>query len=351
VTARFGAEYEKVCQAGHRWPNVDSAWDETQRRQEQLTRTIGPSIVPHGDGSLVVFGSMARGELTPGSDLDWTLLIDGACSSDHLQVVHAIRAKVNALGFKTPGPTETFGGLSFSHSLVHDVGGVDDSNENMTRRLLLLLESVAVDVGSSRAVHERVVRAVLRRYVIEDASFLDSSRSYERVPRFLLNDVVRFWRTMAVDYAHKYRERQGDGWALRNIKLRMSRKLLFVKGLVMCLSWEWARRPECRGENDLIEHLLRCAKEPPLEALAGLALRCAPGRAPDLFEAYDAFLGVLADNGRRQALGRLKPEDAYKDGVFKAARKKSDRFDDDLRHILFEADPGLRGQVERYGVF
>src|ERR1039457_1162058 len=72
------------------------------------------------DTSVVVFGSLARGEWTSGSDLDWTYLIDGQANSDHLRIVQAIQ---NVLKedprFKAPGATETFGNMTFSHDLIH----------------------------------------------------------------------------------------------------------------------------------------------------------------------------------------------------------------------------------------
>ena len=49
------------------------------------------------------------------------------------------------------------------------------------------------DVGS--------VNNILRRSVLEDFRLVHA-RIRENVPRFLLNDTVRYWRTMGVDFAY-----------------------------------------------------------------------------------------------------------------------------------------------------
>jgi hypothetical protein len=89
---------------------------------------IAGDLLPTDEGTLVVFGSLAREEFTADSDLDWTILIDGRADSRHLNIVHALKPKLSAAGFKVPGPTEVFGGLVFSHELVHAIGGDEDTN-------------------------------------------------------------------------------------------------------------------------------------------------------------------------------------------------------------------------------
>ena len=98
------------------------------------------------DASLVVFGSLARDEWTSGSDLDWTYLVDGQADPAHLLIRQRIDFAIEKQKgkFKPPGQTGTFGNMAFSHDMVHQIGGLHDTNRNMTQRILLLLESKAI---------------------------------------------------------------------------------------------------------------------------------------------------------------------------------------------------------------
>eukprot|EP01038_Epipyxis_sp_PR26KG_P012451 gene12451-16699_t len=314
-----------------RWPNIANARALSSRKMGELQK-LAADLPPRGDGALVVFGSLARGEFTPDSDLDWALVIDGQADSRHLKIVNSLKPALSNAGFKVPGPTEVFGGLVFSHELIHAIGGDEDTNKNMTRRLLLVLESAAVDVFESKQVHDRVVTGILNRYVEEDASFISNNRSSNRIPRFLLNDVVRYWRTMAVDYANKYRARAGEKWALRNIKLRMSRKLLFVSGLLMCITWalDHGKADDEFVVPGLVNHLREWTRRRPLDSLAIVVERYAPALADDIFGSYDSFLAVLGDDEKRHLLQRPGPDDAYLDEVFLDARRVATNFDDAL---------------------
>lgn len=337
---------------GRTWDNLASAVMKSHQKMTTLEKPAD-SLLPTDEGALVVFGSLARYEFTSGSDLDWAVLIDGRADSGHLKIVQEFRCKLPP-EFKPPGPTELFGGLVFSHELIHAIGGDEDTNKNMTRRLLLLLESAPVQVSQSKEVRDRILNGILYRYVEEDASFLDPDNPERKLPRFLLNDVVRFWRTMAVDYANKYRARARQSWALRNIKLRMSRKLLFVSGLFMCLSWALKPRENSDKQTlsqELVDHLGEWTKRPPLESLAIIVRDYAPSLATKIFDSYDSFLGVLEDNTKRSAMESLSPEAAYMDKAFLKARNDSDDFDEALRLLLFESNDKITQLAKRYGVF
>src|SRR5262249_6487557 len=211
LQARVGEEWSAITKARTR--AVD-----TGKKLEKTVKGLSSS-----DTSIVVFGSLARKEWTSKSDVDWTMLIDGQADPQHLEVAHDIADRLKRARFAEPGTTGIFGNMTFSHDLVQKIGGREDTNENTTRRVLLLQESAAF--GKPDA-HERTLRLILSRYLNDDWGF-KYSRLPMKVPRFLLNDIVRYWRTLTVDFVEKQRGHAGHGWGLRNAKLRMSRKLIF----------------------------------------------------------------------------------------------------------------------------
>lgn len=346
---------------GAKWENLRAARERAVEKRRVLQADL--SEFENADSSIIVYGSLGRDEFTLGSDLDWTLLVDGIADPAHLEVALAIKDKLEELGHKAPGREGVFGSLAFSHELIHQIGGQDDTNANTTRRILLLLESTVI---GKRDAHKRVLSSVLHRYLKEDRGLWHGSTQF-RVPRFLLNDIARYWRTMAVDFAAKQRARGNEGFAMRNIKLRMSRKLIFISGLLACFSChldvdesEKQKIFPAIAVQPLVEHLYRRLKLTPLESLADTLLRFEglDTWSAQLFKAYDDFLGILADesilrNGKTQRvhLERLSVDELDADPIFQRTREISHRFRDAVNEIFLRSSTELSRLTIEYGVF
>jgi predicted nucleotidyltransferase len=338
------------------WSRIAGAKEAASKVSADLAGALEKGRLVPADTAVVGFGSLARQEWTRGSDFDWTLLVDGQVSAEHLEVARSIRKLAKVLGHPEPGPTGIFGGLAFSHDIVHQIGGESDTNKNTTRRILLLFESR--NFGSGAPVRERVIRSVFRRYVGEDLRYRISEKP-KSIPRFLLNDVVRYWRTMAVDFAGKRRERD-EGWALRNVKLRMSRKLLFSAALWGCLSCQLdpsaalsastTNPPE--HDAELTKYLMGLSNKRPLDLLAEAFLKYgALDSARRAFEAYNEFLGLLDDLDTRKVLQKLELTTASDNETFRAAKDMASQFQRSLNELFFETDDSLKKAAQLYGVF
>jgi hypothetical protein len=141
---------------------------------------------------------------------------------------------------------------------------------------------------------------------------------------------------------------------LRNIKLRMSRKLLFVSGIFMCISWvlnqEEAREDKFIAQN-VVDHLRKWTQRSPLESLANIVERHATFLKDDIFDNYDSFLALLRDEHQRKLLKDLSPDDAYSNPTFIAARRVATNFDEALVKLLFGFDEEITRLAKKYGVF
>jgi predicted nucleotidyltransferase len=350
-----------ASKVGREWKNLAAAQDRAIRERRRLQSEL--SEFNSADSSIVVFGSLARDEFTPGSDVDWTLLVDGFADPAHFDTALEIRRRLKDLGHEPPGREGVFGNMAFSHNLIHQIGGEDDSNSNTTRRILLLVESKVI---GRRDAHERTLHNILHRYLNEDRGLWYGSGEF-RVPRFLLNDIVRYWRTMAVDFAYKQRTRGNEGFALRNVKLRISRKLIFLSGMLASFSCHLSLTPEerklfygTRAVQPVVAHLQKTLSLAPLELIATTLLNFENLWEPAsvLFDSYDGFIEILADESHlpdgktpRKHLDELSVEELESDAVFQEARNLSHRFRDAVHDIFLRSNTELSRLTIEYGVF
>ena len=341
---------------GMDWKNIINSEKKTNEVLSKINSTFSTSPGNRlftTDVDLVVFGSLARNECTENSDVDWTLLIDGQSRPEHYSFGHIVRDKLENAEMQEPGSTGMFGQITFGHDLINYIGGEDDTNHNISRRILMLLESDnIVWTGSNKGgtAYERILKGIIKQYFEHDSGYKSDIGSKTKVPRFLLNDIIRFWRTMCVDFAYKQKEQHGKKWALRNIKLRISRKLIFVKGLLMCIS--------CYNNDDLKiedieEHLKNMSMLKPLDILIKI---CTENKVDqqdlvNLFNSYDEFLGLLNDKEKRDELTNLEMLEVYNNKVFIESREITNRFQDALNNIFIIKDSKIKEFTLRYGIF
>lgn len=309
---------------------------------------------------VVLLGSAARQELTGESDFDYLVIAHGipGLLEDPVtkQPVHATRKMLAALqdlqrgeALARAGGTGMFGQIVSAPDLIERIGLEKDTNETHSHRILLLEESVSIYQPELR---ERLLRAMLDRY-------LDDYRSEPKtgVPRFLLNDVERYWRTICVDYQAKHwrqlplrlRAELGPAdefeWGLRYFKLLISRKLTFVgtvTSLILCKHLG-IKQPD-------VGFLYEQFEMPALARLAQLHEHIPNDRFSDLGEALrvaDEFNAKLStEEFRDQAKRARDRSEIGENGELQAMRERADDLQACLERIFF-SEP-LRSASETY---
>jgi hypothetical protein len=271
-------------------------------------------------------GSGGRGELSAHSDLDVFLLRRGrpASTLDSVELQAAVVRALREAGFPPPSRDGEFLRMHTAERLVANIGKPEDDAENtFTARMLLLLESRAL---AGRAAHAAAVSDVIAAYW-RNADY--HPRDY--LPIVLVNDIVRYWRILLLNYESKNTERLRElphdrvkaDLRLRSYKLRFSRCMTCYSFLLALLAA--SKRHGHVGVGDVSE-LVRSS---PMERLAHIAQSVDDQEVTRLVdtlrERYAEFLartaqskdtldGLFADPAYRRA--RLAEGDAFGDVVF-----------------------------------
>ena len=255
-------------------------------------------------------GSYARREATQGSDVDLFFLATGSEVSLATEKQAEFRKLLEAdLNLKLPASGGVFE-KPLSVENIFEIGGLNDDNATLTRRMLLLLEGEWV-------FNEASFRGVRRRLLDQ---YLHHGPGADKICMFLLNDVVRYWRTICIDLEHKVRL-HNKARDVRLIKLRFSRMLLYASGVLAIGEGYGLSSKEKLGS---LQTLLG---RPPIGRIRSIVGE----KAEPVLDLYADFLRGLDTAAVRQAL-----EEEQNSQVFVDLSGKARRFRDRL-HCLFDS--------------
>lgn len=228
--------------------------------------------------------------------------------------------------------TDRFLKVQSETGMLLELGGQKDDIENhFTARMLLLLESRWLFSDEN---HTRLVRSVVNAYFRD---YHDHTQDF--TPVFLVNDIVRYWKTLCLNYEHKRNRpdsnpRRKSEQHVKNLKLKFSR-------LLTCYSMIVAVSAIARQRTVNPDAVLELVELTPLQrlSLAGRFSRRASRLNSALRADYDWFL---------RAAGRSEDEMVawidsrrVRNNAFAIAR----RFGDNLLKLFLEV---ADGRILRY---
>jgi hypothetical protein len=315
------------------------------RRLAELTERLGP-VLPHlEDEPLCVYatGSYGRLEAWEGSDIDLFFLYDDA--EPHPQFAFTTFVRLAAclvdatedMGFPPFSGDGKYLEVGYVRQMEQVLGSPqDDSINAFTARMLLLLESRPVHHAE---LYERLLERVISFYYRD---FPDHDTDF--IPLFLTNDILRFWRTLTLNYEHhrlkllqlldEELERKKADSALKNYKLKVSR-LLTCFSMVANLATEPA--------PVRLETVLELCQATPRERLGRLAQQSEEAaalvtRLDGLYEDFLAsvqhneaeLLDAFRDDGRRKEALR----DASEFGMLLYELLRATTTDERMRYLV-----------------
>jgi predicted nucleotidyltransferase len=281
--------------------------------------------------SIYVTGSYGRLEARAESDLDLFFVSKATAPIDRItktlldaELIHITQR----LEFPPFSNDAQYLEIHLLNEMLDKLGGPEDDFKNFfTARMLLLLESRPIfGEANYKLILEQIIDSYFR-------DFHDHTGDFK--PLFLVNDVLRFWKTMCLNYENK-RNRDQDRanknkHHLKNLKLKFSRLLICFSTIIPL----FASRTSSR------EEVLRLTEISPLQRLANVVKTDEQKQLYNqLVELYEFFLEVTSKpdiidwlgvrENRRSSFPRA---DEFGNTMFKLLRA-SLKSADDIRFLI-----------------
>lgn len=269
--------------------------------------------------TVAVCGSFGRLEASKLSDLDFILISRG--DGDGGKLRNAIKDIMRDLGLPDPDPNPkgVFATDAEADDMLNEIGSKKESYDDRSRRLLMLLESRCV---FRQAGYDELVSKLVDEYARD--VLINPEKNFV----YLLNDLIRYFRTICVNYQYAKDDEWGK-WPIRNIKLRHSRVLMYFS-LLACLGE--LSKPQSK---DKVTKLRKYIKLTPIERVFQIYKDNNDAMFYRFAGAYDVFLRHISDPSIRKKLMDLEYNDRYKEGAFADLKANSDALAAEIVRFIF----------------
>jgi len=262
--------------------------------------------------SIVTVGSFARREASQQSDLDFFFITDNDVDAPNKEI-EIFRKLIVKRGIKMPAAFGAFNEIERRSEMIRNIGGDGDITEKLTRRLLFLLEGEWLyNEKLFNQIFDQLTKIYVRDTITE-----------HQLCRFLLNDLIRYYRTICVDFEYKTSE-DGKPWGDRNIKLLFSRKLLYFSGILVVaetVQHHW------QTKREVLNKYLRLTPLERVKEICGV-------RSEKALKIYDDFLEQMASPEVRMMLKETTEDRDQHSTEFRIFKNKGHHFTLELSRLL-----------------
>ncbi|MEM7472686.1 MAG: nucleotidyltransferase domain-containing protein [Pseudomonadota bacterium] len=236
----------------------------SQTKLNQLKSQLAKEneVTSFPDLAIFVAGSYARSEASIHSDIDLFFVLNGELKNvdepniRSLRMFSSVVKVADNMGFPKFSNDGQYLKVLEKPRILSELGGPNDDHLNFfTARMLMILESHCVHGDDN---FESVLQDILGAYFRD---YPDHPKEF--IPTFLVNDIIRFWKTLCLNYEHKRNQPEDERarvikQKIKNLKLKFSRMLTCYASICYIVSLE-----NPIGTTDLLE----MSKIPPMERL------------------------------------------------------------------------------------
>jgi len=316
------------------YPYIAANWKSSAETLEKLNSTLTQKI-DQEHLAIAVAGSLGRLDASPDlSDFDYLLLINDK-GIDANKVDAAIREVAKELALTTPNPIGAFAKPILVQELIEKAGSAEDDLFISAKRLLLLMESKPI---YNELEFKNILNRILDRYLRR----VDEDRSRE--PLFLLNDIIRYFRGICVNYEFNF-WKQNQKWGLRYIKLLHSRILMYSGLLFLTLN---SSKPSHAATKR--DYILAHVELTPMEKLVHVYQDNDDSSFNYLLSIYNLFLMKMNDPIARSQLD-VEFEERHRIPVYQELRVSGDALRKELMRFVFSRRGVWSDNILEYLIF